>query len=64
MHTYALTLLVLLFFLPFLYLLRRQSSTRPPGPKGLPFLGNIFDIPNENGWSVYAEWSRRFRKSL
>jgi hypothetical protein len=27
------------------HLTRRRSKTRPPGPLGLPLLGNVFDLP-------------------
>ena len=37
---------------------RYQNNRRrlPPGPPGLPFVGNIFDIPKENEWKVYRTW--------
>lgn len=37
---------------------RYQTNRRrlPPGPPGLPFVGNIFDVPKENEWIVYRTW--------
>lgn len=32
----------------------------PPGPKGLPLLGNIFDIPKQSPWKVYAQWAKQY----
>ncbi|KAJ7649359.1 cytochrome P450 [Mycena polygramma] len=36
------------------------TAPLPPGPKGLPFLGNVTDMPREHEWKKYAEWGRRF----
>ncbi|TEB11285.1 cytochrome P450 [Coprinellus micaceus] len=32
----------------------------PPGPPGLPIVGNIFDIPEEDFWWKYKEWSDQY----
>ncbi|EMD35350.1 hypothetical protein CERSUDRAFT_157058 [Gelatoporia subvermispora B] len=35
------------------------SSTRlPPGPKGWPIIGNVFDIPHSKPWETYFQWSK------
>lgn len=43
--------------------LRRRRVPLPPGPKGLPVVGNILDLPNKDEYRVYADWSRRYGKS-
>ena len=62
-------IVTLLFFLSLYYLLsviRWRSRSRglplPPGPKGLPFIGNLFNIPSRKAWfghkdnsAVYGE---------
>lgn len=32
----------------------------PPGPKGFPLMGNIWDIPSTYEWLTYARWSQDF----
>lgn len=32
----------------------------PPGPKGIPWFGNLFQLPKQRPWVKMEEWSREF----
>ncbi|KAF8643363.1 hypothetical protein AX16_009091 [Volvariella volvacea WC 439] len=43
-----------------LFLLRRRKSGAfPPGPKGVPVLGNV-DLPTTQQWLTYTEWKKTY----
>lgn len=48
----------------YLYSFRLRSKQRilpfPPGPKGLPIIGNLLDLPAKNEWLQYHKWSRQY----
>ncbi|KAJ7792939.1 cytochrome P450 [Mycena olivaceomarginata] len=39
---------------------RRDSRLTPPGPRPLPIVGNLLNMPAQEQWLVYEEWSRRY----
>jgi hypothetical protein len=34
------------------------TAPLPPGPKGIPLLGNVLDMPKQNAWDTYSEWRK------
>ncbi|KAF8590889.1 cytochrome P450 [Ramaria rubella] len=32
----------------------------PPGPKPLPIVGNLFDLPKEKDWETYSRWGEEY----
>ncbi|KAG2018449.1 cytochrome P450 [Coprinopsis cinerea AmutBmut pab1-1] len=33
---------------------------RPPGPKGMPLIGNVLDMPAKFQWKVFQEWKGKY----
>ncbi|KAJ3550195.1 hypothetical protein NM688_g5103 [Phlebia brevispora] len=59
------TLLILVSIVALVGLVSRSRRNRlPPGPKGIPLFGNIFDVPKSHEWLTYAKWSRQYGSDL
>ncbi|KAH9929336.1 cytochrome P450 [Fomitopsis serialis] len=46
-----------------LYSLSRSSQGNrhlPPGPKRLPLVGNVFDLPSQYPWQFFASWAQKY----
>jgi cytochrome P450 len=42
----------------------RPRPFLPPGPSGLPLVGNLFDVPKDQPWLEYERWAREYGWSL
>ncbi|KAH7931262.1 cytochrome P450 [Leucogyrophana mollusca] len=39
---------------------KKSPAPLPPGPKKLPLLGNILDMPSDKPWLVFADWGKKY----
>ncbi|GLB39728.1 putative cytochrome p450 [Lyophyllum shimeji] len=49
-----------LFLLHSLLRRPRKGPLLPPGPKGLPLIGNVLDMPSEQQWLTFAKWGEQW----
>ncbi|KAF9483933.1 cytochrome P450 [Pholiota conissans] len=42
------------------FLRSNKKLSLPPGPKGLPLVGNILDMPSEKEWLTFARWGELY----
>ncbi|TFK24849.1 cytochrome P450, partial [Coprinopsis marcescibilis] len=68
-HCYILVAAAAIFYV-ILTFKRRMWNTRsrglplPPSLKGLPIIGNVFNIPTNFEWEVYKGWSKRLGSDI
>ncbi|KAG7451809.1 cytochrome P450 [Guyanagaster necrorhizus] len=52
--------LVGLIFVWDLFRRTRHNAPFPPGPRGLPLIGNLLDMPSEKEWLSFAKWGEKY----
>ncbi|KAK0222553.1 cytochrome P450 [Armillaria nabsnona] len=56
----SITLVGLIFAWHLFRRTRRSTAPFPPGPRGLPLLGNLLDMPSQKEWLTFAKWGEKY----
>ena len=46
------------------FLARKRRSPLPPGPKGVPVLGNLLQMPTEYEWLTFSKWGEIYGRFI
>ena len=51
---------ILFSFIVIVWYSAKKRISYPPGPKRLPIVGNLFNMPSREEWVTYRKWSDQF----
>ncbi|ETW79020.1 cytochrome P450 monooxygenase 71 [Heterobasidion irregulare TC 32-1] len=63
-HSMLVVVVGLVGFLALLYWWTKPTHPFPPGPKRLPIIGNMLDLPKDHAWFTYQQWSKEYRSDV
>jgi hypothetical protein len=62
--SYLKTLILVALVTLVVYLFTKPKRNLPPGPKGFPLLGNLFQLPKAEQFRRFTEWKEEFGAAL
>ncbi|KAF9558962.1 cytochrome P450 [Agrocybe pediades] len=54
------SILLLLYIIASSWRSYRRLRAMPPGPRGLPILGNVLQMPSSQQWLKFSEWNKEY----
>ena len=54
--------IAVVLLLVYRFIKTRRRLPYPPGPRGWPIIGNIFDVPTSYQWKTFAQWGEQYGK--
>ncbi|TFK33360.1 cytochrome P450, partial [Crucibulum laeve] len=62
---FAFAFAVILIVIAYIYSSRNKARfPLPPGPKKLPLIGNLLDLPTSSEWLTFARWGKEYNSDI